>query len=189
MPYSHPDWFSIHIPVWEQKLAHLRDKYFRYLEIGSFEGRSLVWVLENFPKCEAVVFDTFEGNEEHAGYDMEKVLANYLHNIRPYKHRVETHIGDSCTQLAHLITQAREFDVIYVDGDHRAESALTDAVMAWRVLSKGGIMIFDDYAWELGDGPRRAVDAFLSIFTPRVIHKERQVFLEKTSECTGKETR
>jgi len=35
------DWFTHHIPAWEQHLAHLRGRSdLRYLEIGVYEGRS-----------------------------------------------------------------------------------------------------------------------------------------------------
>ncbi len=39
------------------------------------------------------------------------------------------------------------FDVVYVDASHMAGDVLSDAVLAWKLLAPGGIMIFDDYAW------------------------------------------
>ena len=33
--------------------------------------------------------------------------------------------------------------VIYVDGSHVPQDVLTDAVMAWKLLKQGGIMILD----------------------------------------------
>lgn len=33
--------------------------------------------------------------------------------------------------------------VVYIDGSHWAKDVLTDAVMAWRLLKEGGVMILD----------------------------------------------
>ena len=33
--------------------------------------------------------------------------------------------------------------IVYIDGSHRPEDVLTDAVMAWKLLKEGGIMILD----------------------------------------------
>ena len=33
--------------------------------------------------------------------------------------------------------------VVYIDGSHDASDVLTDAVMAWKLLAQGGIMILD----------------------------------------------
>src|SRR5262245_48354584 len=41
------DWFSRNIPSFEKHLAHLRGIPCRALEIGTHEGRSATWMLEN----------------------------------------------------------------------------------------------------------------------------------------------
>ena len=42
------DWFTNRIPLWEKILAPLKGKQgIHYLEIGVFEGRSAIWMLEN----------------------------------------------------------------------------------------------------------------------------------------------
>jgi len=78
------------------------------------------------------------------------------------------------------------YDVIYVDGSHRAEDVLFDAVAYFSLLKKGGLMVFDDYEWqEIGmhglDTPRPAIDSFLAIYANsiEVIHKGIQVIVTK----------
>jgi len=34
--------------------------------------------------------------------------------------------------------------VIYVDGSHFSDDVLIDAIVAWRLLNEGGVIIFDD---------------------------------------------
>jgi hypothetical protein len=51
---------------------------------------------------------------------------------------------------------------LHIDGNHAYEHALIDA-RAWTPHVKpGGWIVFDDYVWSLGDGPRRVGDAFLA---------------------------
>lgn len=40
------DWFQWAPSVWEQLIPHLPERK-NFLEIGSFEGRSAVWTIEN----------------------------------------------------------------------------------------------------------------------------------------------
>jgi predicted O-methyltransferase YrrM len=77
------------------------------------------------------------------------------------------------------------FDFIYVDGSHVAQDVLTDACMAWPMLTVGGVMCFDDYGW--GEPipethkPKMAVDAFVDIFQEdlEVIHKGYQLLVQR----------
>jgi len=39
------------------------------------------------------------------------------------------------------------FDFIYIDASHEPEDVIFDAVNSFRMLKKGGMIIFDDYAW------------------------------------------
>src|SRR5437868_2701075 len=44
----HTDWFDVHIPIWEKCLGSMSGKAdLRFLEVGSFEGRSACWLLQN----------------------------------------------------------------------------------------------------------------------------------------------
>lgn len=61
-----------------------------------------------------------------------------------------------------LLWQA--FDFIYIDGDHSKYSVYQDAVLALPMLKTGGILAFDDYAWDNiapdGTTPKEAIDKF-----------------------------
>lgn len=165
------DWFSKNIPVWESLFARLRGRpNLQVLEIGSFEGRSACWLLEHVLTGEDASLDcvdTFEGSMEH---EIDQIgtlglLDRFYENIKPWKTRVTVHIGRSETVLPGL---DKSFDVIYVDGSHTARDTLTDAVLAWRLLKVGGLMIFDDYEWVVFPqaelNPKLGIDAFLNAY-------------------------
>jgi len=38
-----------------------------------------------------------------------------------------------------------DFDFIYVDGSHNGEDILSDAIEAFKILKKGGLIFFDDF--------------------------------------------
>ena len=56
----------------------------------------------------------------------------------------------------------REYDLIYIDGEHTSAAAIHDAILAFELLKVDGLLIFDDYLG--GDKsfmyPKPAVDFF-----------------------------
>lgn len=59
---------------------------------------------------------------------------------------------------------------------------LEDAVLSFRKLKVGGIMIFDDYGWGGPDLTQRGIDGFLSGYHKRITYlgeSQTQVFIRK----------
>lgn len=137
MPESYTaDWFTHNIDNWNAWLAEFKGKPgIRCLEIGSYEGRSTVWLLKNILTDSGSTIDCC---------DLFPVEDRFVANTAPWADRVRMHRGASYWTLHNL---EGEYDFIYVDGDHTAFSTLADAVLAWPLLKAGGIMIFDDYLW------------------------------------------
>ena len=78
------DWFSHNIPVWEQLKGLLPQGQVRsFLEIGSFEGRSAVWIIENMMNHDDWIdcVDTWEGSEEHKNGELNGAEERFDHNI------------------------------------------------------------------------------------------------------------
>lgn len=169
------DWFKWAPSVWEQLIPHLPERK-SFLEIGSFEGRSAVWTIENMMEDggEIVCIDTWEGGAEHVNGEMDGSALRFEHNINTvrekYPERRVTKCKGLSTQWLPAITQEKySFDFIYIDGSHTAKDVLTDACMAWPLLKKGGFMVFDDYLWRpLGfttvQRPKIAIDSFINLF-------------------------
>lgn len=195
------NWFNITAKeIWDKHLPNINPR--KILEIGSFEGASACYLVQNCTKTgpiELHCIDTWEGGIEHVegGFDMGTVERRFRANIKyacgAAANSVNLHIhkGYSNHILAGLTTvgMLEHFDFIYIDGSHQAPDVLTDAIMAFPLLNVGGSMVFDDYIWRDGSGdllrqPKAGIDAFLNIF----FHKMRvswapnsQVFAVKTS--------
>jgi len=77
------DWFNWAPPVWEQLTSLLPEGRRSFLEIGSFEGRSAVWIVENMmnPGDWIDCVDTWEGGEEHIEEDMQSAEERFKYNV------------------------------------------------------------------------------------------------------------
>lgn len=176
------DWFTPSIPVWEKALECYKGKAnIHYLEVGVFEGRSLIWMLENIltdPTAKATAIDIF-----HESFK-DKYFANI--DLSGFSNKVNTIINYS--QLALRELPYESFDIIYIDGSHTKHDVLEDAVLSWRLLKVGGLLIFDDYRWakyypgeEGSDYPKFAIDLFAQCMEKRleVIHNGFQLILRR----------
>lgn len=186
MSFTH-DWFSLHIGNWTRWLGARRDVETRALEIGCYEGKATCWLLENIlthPKSTITCIDTFEGSDEHKEFGVKfgGVERTFHENTAPWENKVTTHKGRSDYILRRL---AGPFDLVYIDGSHRAPDVLTDAVLAWPLVAPGGIVVFDDYMWDhypdATMNPRLGVDSFLATFKGQfaLIASEYQVCVRK----------
>jgi predicted O-methyltransferase YrrM len=142
------------------------------------------------PSSTITCIDTFEGSVEHESMglgDHVRLLEEIFdHNVGQTGRagQVKKLKGLSQDWLCQLPGAA--FDFYYVDGSHVALDVLADAVLGWRLLKPGGIMIFDDYEWGAYRDqptlqPKLAIDSFLEVFQDqvRVIYKGYQVILRK----------
>lgn len=175
------DWFSYAINNFlaiKQGLGTVNS----ILEIGVFQGRSTCWQLENMLSTTGSItcIDPFIESDDTAlslgllpeQSEREKLFRSNVAEIIKPTQTVEVMVGRSYTELSKLINEKRQFDFIYVDGNHCAYSALTDACMCYGLLRKGGIMLFDDYLWDHEadhlDRPKMAVDSFVNMFAKQV---------------------
>lgn len=178
------DWFSRSIPCWEALLKGLASKtpHLRVLEVGVFEGRSTCWLLEHFcrtPESLILAIDSFEGGIEHKSMEISDLKRRFDSNIASINSpaKVEVRQGYSLPQLAQLVAEKIEpFDFISIDASHQAPDVLGDAVLAFQLLKRGGVMAFDDYIWSpMRPGtenplllPKIAIDAFTTIFSQKL---------------------
>lgn len=171
------DWFSAHTAAWARHLAHLAGRPgLHFLEVGCFEGRASVWLLENVLTDESSrldCVDSFGGSFEHGemGVDVAGSEARFDHNVRlagPGK--VAKFKGPSQEILRRL--PPTFYHLAYIDGSHLACDVLEDAILALRLLRPGGLMIFDDYGWDRLRGdprhPKVGIDCFLGVYRDAV---------------------
>jgi predicted O-methyltransferase YrrM len=169
------DWFNWAPQVWSQLVPHLPGRK-DFLEIGSFEGRSAVWTIENMMEDGGEIYciDTWEGGAEHTLEDMAGTEERFQHNItltrKKFSNRAVVSLRSTSVEaLAGLIAHKKQFDFIYIDGSHLAKDVLTDACMSWPLLKPKGFIVFDDYMWrpqgfETMQRPKIAIDTFVNMF-------------------------
>lgn len=134
------------------------------LEIGSFEGLSSRWFIDNFlaaKDSKLYCVDTWHGSDEHKGgsYDLDNLYDRFMYNMSDHLEsgKCITFRGESKTVLPSLIEDERLFDLIFIDGSHVSADVLIDGVLSYLLLKPGGMMVFDDYLWGLGDRPYKDI--------------------------------
>ena len=179
-------WFELIRPDWESLTAPLRGQRLRILEIGSFEGASTTWMLDNLmdhPESSMTAIDTFAGGMEHqsdpsADYGLASLESRFRANVAQCEHVRKLRVMKAASEDA-LMTLRREgarFDFVYIDASHVALDVLHDAVLCWRMLDVRGTMVFDDFTWKGYNedcyNPRLAIISFLQCAAPEVQARE-----------------
>ena len=170
------DWFTHNIPIWQRHLQEFTGiADFQVVEIGSFQGMSACWLLDNIlthPTAKITCIDLYF--QQHFKGNIVKTGA---------ADRVIELEGYSQDLLINLATEY--YDVAYIDGCHKPTSALQDAILSWRLVKVGGLMIFDDYEFTFPDSPEQdtkiGIDVFLEMFGSQleVVHKGYQLIVKK----------
>jgi hypothetical protein len=184
------DWTTMHAQLWYQVLAKYRGQpHISALEIGTYEGRSAVWFMNNILTASSsrlTCVDPWSSERLPAELAEPKFDAH----VAPYGSRVCKVKSASLPFLLQATLEHWLYDFIYVDGDHRGYACLTDMVLAWQLLKNDGVMIVDDtgaaYSAHFRScnkfpPPRVAADAFLAAFAGKykLLHNGDQVVVQK----------
>lgn len=191
------EWFDINIPSWEKYLVPLQGTL-HALEIGSFEGRSAKWLLENVLTDSNSTLTCIDPFDTLKTYELPHYKINYYDT---FKDAIKGHETKVIIEkgLSQEVLRDKKFktiyDFAYIDGSHEADNTLEDMILVWRLLKPGGLMIVDDYSWTFDTNtthyykrtllnPRPAMDAFISIFKPTVLDLDKQAVLQKWKSFT-----
>lgn len=171
------DWFTRYPDYWSELFA-ARGWHpglpRTIIEIGCYEGRSSLWMLENLlqhPASSLHCVDTFPDRESPDSY-WHRFEANITASGHGAKVRVA--VGASITFLTRFVASGQRADFVYVDGSHRAADVLEDLVLAFHAVPPGGIIICDDYlkgsrAADVSlNSPKMGVDAFTTLYRDRI---------------------
>ncbi len=170
------DWFTHNIDTWESYLKPFTNyPNVHALEIGSYEGMSACWLLDHVlthPQAKLTCIDLFF----QESFELNIAQSGSAHKLIKL-------VGDSHAVLRTLSSET--YDFIYIDGCHLADHVRQDAMLAWRLLKPGGLMIFDDYQWidptHPGQETYRGIDAFLDIAKHHlaIVYQGYQVIVRK----------
>jgi len=196
-------WFLLFASDWENHLKEIKgNPGIQALEIGTYEGFSAIWQLENIltdSTSTITCIDIFNEKEIEDRFDQNIEATGVSYKVKKLK-------GSSEKMLRGLSLQ--EYDYVHIDGSHLAKWVLSDAVLSWDLIKPGGLIIFDDYNY-MPKPPQEynptgidfldeyfwkrkirekwskpAIDAFLKIYGPylEVIFKKYQVVVRKKYE-------
>lgn len=121
------------------------------LEIGSAYGYSAVAMALAGGRVDAV--------DPHAWLGSFDAM---VANLAAYQvsGQVEIHRSDSWTVLPRLASEGRQFDLVWIDGDHEAPTVAHDVQWARKLLRPGGTLACHDYDEATCPGVRQALDAW-----------------------------
>jgi len=173
------DYFSSNAFYFYNLLKKL-SKGFKYLEIGSYEGNSALYVATNFPHSNITCVDLWEGVEEYKGKNFSIIEKNFdlnlkgLSNIKKIK----------STSDDFFIKNKIMYDFIYIDGNHKFDYVLRDCGNAWKFLNESGFLVCDDYIWnyytDIELNPCFAVNKFLEKNKVKILLvTNSQIFFQK----------
>ena len=187
------DWFSESNPEkvvrqFDELLSEFKGKPCMFLEIGSFEGMSTIWMLENILTNKESRLFCIDAWAEWTGDAFVRFVSNI--NKTGLKDKVRIVKGDSSEELR--MFPSEYFDFVYVDGDHDEKAVIKDTISSFRVLKKGGIIAFDDYllgirypnspgSKAMNGSTKKAIDYFMDVFSDEieVIYKDYQLWIRK----------
>lgn len=146
----------------------------KFLEIGSAVGISAIEQIKNVLTGEnsnITCVDIWEDLELEESFNQQTAI--YADKLTKVK-------SDSKVWLEQ--NQDKQFDFIYIDGDHSAESIESDTRLSWPILKVGGVMALDDVL--LNDETKEANNAFIESVKDKsiIVDNGYQVWLRKTTE-------
>jgi predicted O-methyltransferase YrrM len=175
------NWFSI------ININNYKDRPINYLEIGTFYGANILSVANSYGlhnDSKLYCIDPWEDYEDYPEYKNKQhsIYDSFMNNVEKsgQAHKITINRGYSNNIVPKL--EDDFFDIIYIDGNHEPEYVLEDAVLSFRKLKVGGILIFDDYGWGGPDLTKKGIDGFLSGYHKRITflgEKITQVFVRK----------
>jgi tetratricopeptide (TPR) repeat protein/predicted O-methyltransferase YrrM len=165
------------------------------LEIGTYAGTSLIGFSELIPNSTFTVIDQWKNYQENdqtvfmEEYQVKEAFINNI-TIAGIKDNVNIIQNNSTDGLLELFKQNYTFELIYVDGSHLMLDCMVDLELSWRLLSKNGLFIIDDYMFnvikcdlnkDFSTSPFKACEHFLSIHKDELIilHKDYRLFVLK----------
>ena len=164
------DWFSNNIPTWDKFIkpfaAKLQGHPINWLEVGTIEGRSAAWALDNVltshPQSHITCVSKWQDRS---------TFKRFKDNMKSHTSKVSiiTKPHGTALKLPKLLHQ--QFDVIYLSSEHHSSHVMEDAVLAFPLLKPGGLMIFNNYTYSKERDnrcPKQAIDAFINAYAEQI---------------------
>lgn len=182
------EWFDAgRAAIWQEQFFHERARIKEVLEVGSYEGRSTLFMAQLFSGACITCVDSFLGSDEHQKMPglSSRLEAAFTQNVSELGERIIKRKGLSAAVLGQLHAEGRAYDFCYIDAGHFHDDVYVDSVLSWELLKLGGILVWDDYPWDgyqsYFKNVRAAVDRFLDVHVGeyKVLFSGEQVAIRK----------
>lgn len=182
------NWFDRNINISMKLLQNIfKDNKVDILEIGSHEGKSTVWMLENLCNAKGSTFTSIDPyiTDDKTSLVTSQTYQNFCHNtsICKNKEKLTQYFSPSHDILPKLVKKGKLFDIIYIDGSHHEDDVMFDLTHSDILINTGGVILLDDvgFDWDKNDGVVGALKRFLwnSTGSYQLILKEYQCALQK----------
>lgn len=170
------NWFSHQIPSWQTHLKPLANQPgLAALEIGSFEGHSTCWLLDQVltaPDSQITCIDLYFQDRFTQNIDRSSATTKVIKRQ-----------GHPLNLLQTLPINA--YDLIHLDGGSLTGDVQQHVMLCWERLKPGGMLVIDDY--QLQDSNhviqnfKLAIDQVLPTLQPeaKIIHQAYQLIICK----------
>lgn len=151
------DTFSYRLAIWQPILESIAGQELRIIELGSYQGMSACWFLDNVLTHNSSRLVCIEPEWEF----------KFQENLQA------TNTAEKVTLLTGTVAQhlpnleANSFDVANLQDKRKSvESAFENTSCVWKLLKLGGLAIFNDYGWFNAEfpeqNPKAGIDRFLN---------------------------
>lgn len=151
-------WMS---PTELEWIARNAQKCQKIIEVGSFKGRSTRAFCDNCPGTVLAV-DPWDGpyitHHNKVLFDQAESWPEFQQNLAGV---TNLKIFKGTFDDFALINKEKDFDLVFIDGDHRYETVIRDINYGLQILKSGGILSGHDYTHPDWPGVREAVDVLL----------------------------
>ena len=161
-------WFLNNFEIFNFFLPKDKSLKFDYLEVGCFEGLSSFYILSEYKAVNAYLLDVWDmpnPNSKTLSNNFDLIEKAFDENLSGFKF---TKIkDDSVVSMREMLKKDKTFDFIYIDGSHNGEDILSDAIEAFKILKKNGLIFFDDFLQHDKDRVIQSyegIEKFLSIY-------------------------
>lgn len=153
-------WFLNNFEIIGNYLPKDFSKSFSYLEIGSFEGLSSLFIVSNWRNANVTCVDTWQMSKDDSqflDFNFNDVEKRFDLNLKDYSFKK---IKNTSNEAFKELKGKSNFDYIYIDGSHNGLDIYNDAIASFNILKIGGLIIFDDINNIYSDIKMQPHDAF-----------------------------
>ena len=129
------NWFGNNAQIWFYFFKKFKffDKEISILEIGSFEGLSIIFYYKFLKNINVTSVDSLNKKTQY--------FKNFKKNTKKLKNFI---FFNTNARKFFNNNSKKKYDLIYIDSSHWYKDVLFEGKKSFKLLNKGGILIFDD---------------------------------------------